>query len=132
MGADNPARYREALEAYRTLRHGEAVDPSMKISLSYKIARTLEKLKLSDEAFERYYAEVLLAYRDGRQSGVAFNDEAKAVFSRAAFRLADEYEGRGRNFQAMHILDLVATSDVPAAAEAKKRMRLIKAKGAFL
>ena len=132
MGADNPARYREALEAYRTLRHGEAVDPSVKISLSYKIARTLEKLKLYDEAFERYYAEVLLAYWDGRRSGVNFSDEAKAVFSRAAFRLADEYEGRGRNFQAMHILDLVATADVPAAAEAKRRLRLIKAKGAFL
>ena len=132
MGADNPVRYREALEAYRSLRHGEAVDPSMKIALSYKIARTLEKLKLSDEAFEGYYADVILAYRDGRQAGVRFNDEAQAVFSRAGFRLADEYEGRGRNFQAMHILDLVATADVPAAAEARRRLRLIKTKGASL
>jgi hypothetical protein len=48
------------------------------------------------------------------------------------FRLADEFESRGRDFQAMHVLGLAATSDVPAAAEAQKRIERIRSKGRFL
>ena len=55
-----------------------------------------------------------------------------AVFSRAAFRLVDEYEGRGQDAQALHVLDLVAASDVPAAEEAKRRIEKISNNGRFL
>jgi len=132
MGADNPARYHEALEAYRSVRVGETLGPSQRLSVSYKIARALEKLKRTDEAVDRYYADVVLAYREGRASGVRFDDEARASFSRAAFRLADEFESRGRDFQAVHVLELVVASDVPAAAEAVKRIDRIQRKGNFL
>ena len=132
MGADNPARYREALAAYRAVLLGEALSPSLKITVSFKIGRALEKLKRMDEAVDQYYTEVVLAYREGRLSGVRFDDEARAAFSRAAFRLADEYESRGKDFQAMHILELVVASDVPAADEAEKRIDRIQTKGKFL
>ncbi len=132
MGADNPARYREALDSYRAVLLGEALSPSLKITVSFKTGRALEKLKRMDEAVDQYYAEVVLAYREGRLAGVRFDDEARAAFSRAAFRLADEYESRGKDFQAMHILELVVASDVPAADEAEKRIDRIQTKGKFL
>lgn len=132
MGADNPIRYQEALEAYRNVKMGETLDLSEGLVVSYKIARTLEKLKRVDEAIESYYVDVVLAYRKGRSRGVRFDDEAKASFSRAAFRLADGFESRGRDYQAVHILELVSTSDVPAGAEARKRIERIKRKGKFL
>ena len=132
MGADNPVRYQEALEAYKGVKMGEALDPSQRLSVSYKIAKTLEKLKRTDEAVDRYYSDVVFAYREGRMNGIRFDDEARASFSRAVFRLADEFESRGRDFQAMHVLGLAATSDVPAAAEAQKRIERIRSKGRFL
>ena len=132
MGADNPQRYQEALEAYRGIRMGESLDASQRLSLSYKIAKTLEKMKRMDDAVDRYYTDVVLAYREGRMHGMRYNDEARASFSRAAFRLADEYESRGRDYQAVHVLELVVASDVPASAEAEKRITRIQRKGNFL
>lgn len=132
MGADNPARYREALEEYRAVRLGEKLAPGMKLTVSYKIGRTLEKLKLLDDAIDHYYTDVVLAYRKGRESGVRFDDEARIAFARAAMRLADEYESRGRDFQAISILRLVSASDVPAAKEAEKRIERIQTKGSLL
>ena len=126
MGADNPVRYQEALEAYRGVRMGESLSPSQRISVSYKVAKTFEKLKRMDEAIDRYYADVVLAYRMSRAQNVRLDDEARAAFSRAA------YESRGKDFQAMHILELVVASDVPASAEAARRIERIKRKGNFL
>lgn len=132
MGADNPRRYGDALEAYGAIRRGEALGPGERLMVSYKYARTLEKLKRTDEAVDNYYTDVVLAYRDGRRKGVWYDDEARAAFARAAFRLADEYEARGKDFQAMHILELVVASDVPAATEAEKRIDRIQTKGRML
>ena len=132
MGADNPVRYQEALDLYRTVRRDGDLQPSMRLSLAFKIGRTLEKLRRSDEATDQYYTQVVLAYREGRAGGIRYDDEARAAFSRAAFRLADEFEGRGETHQAMRILELVETSDVPAAVEAARRLERMRKKGNFL
>lgn len=122
MGADNPSRYTAALENYRGVRFDGTPSESERLVLSYKIARTLEKLKRLDDAFDQYYAQVVLAYRDGRTAHARFTEEAQACFSRAAFRLADEYENRGRLRQSEGVLRLVVESDVPAAGEAARRI----------
>ena len=132
MGADNPARYVAALEAYRDVRFGGDLSADERLSLSYRIARTLDKLKRTEEAMDQYYTQVVLAYREGRLAGGHFTDEARAVFSKAAFRLADEYESRGQDRQSIDILELVAESDVPAAAEAVRRINRMRSKGRFL
>ena len=51
---------------------------------------------------------------------------------RAAFILADEHESRGEDAQAVKILSLVSTSDVPAAVEAENKIKRIHTKGRFL
>ena len=132
MGADNSARYRAALEAYRAILFGGALSPSAKLVVSFKVARALEKLKRTEEAMDQYYTQVVLAYRRERVGGARLDDEARAVFSKAAFRLADEFEGRGKDRQAVAVLDLVATSDSPAAEEARKRIRRLTEKGGIL
>ena len=132
MGADNSNRYAEALEAYRAVRFGGSLSPSGQLVVAFKIARALDRLKRVDEANDQYYSQVVIAYREGRLRGIRYNDEARALFSRAAFRLADEYEGRGRDRQALHVLELLAASDVPASDEAKRRMEKISNRGRFL
>lgn len=129
MGADNPARYMAALEAYRAMLFGSSLSPSAKLVVSFKIGRALEKLKRVDEAMDQYYTQVVLAYRRERLGHVRLDDDARAVFSKAAFRLADEFEGRGKDRQAVAVLDLVATSDSAAAEEARKRIRRLAEKG---
>ena len=132
MGADNPIRYREALEAYTALRSGEQLSPSVKIRLSYKLAKTLERLKRTDAAIDEYYSRVVLAFRDGRADGIRYDDDAVASFSRAAFRLAEEYESRGSDSQAVNVLRLVVNAAVPASGEAEKRIERIHRKGQIL
>ena len=132
MGADDPSRYTAALEAYRDVRFGGDLPPSERILLSFRIARTLDKLKRTEEAMDQYYAQVVLAYREGRLAGGHFTDEARAAFSKSAFRLVEEYESRGRDRQALDVLELVAASDVPAADEAVRRINRIRGKGRFL
>ena len=132
MGADNPARYTAALEAYREILFGGTLSPSARLVVAFKIARALEKLKRIDEAMDEYYTQVVLAYRRERNDHMRLDDDARAVFSKAAFRLADEFEGRGKDRQAVAVLDLVATSDSPAAEEARRRIRRMTEKGGVL
>ncbi|MBQ4385523.1 MAG: tetratricopeptide repeat protein [Kiritimatiellae bacterium] len=132
MGADNPVRYHTALDAYRTLFLGEDLTPSQKISLAFKVAKTLERMKRTDEAIDEYYTQVVVAYRKGREKGVVYSDEAHADFSRAAFRLAEEYESRGMEHQAVSLLSLIVASEVPASDEAVRRIDRIRKKGKFL
>lgn len=132
MGADNPARYEAALEAYRAVRFDDGVEPGERLSVAFKTGRVLEKLRRNDEAIDQYYSQVVLAYRDGLSRGERLGDEARAAFSRAAFRLADEFEGRGKDYQAIGVLRLVVESGVPASEEAEKRIARISMKGKFL
>ncbi len=131
-GADNPKSYEAALEAYRALRFGGSLSPSGEIAVAFKIARSLEKLKRVDEAMDQYYSQVVLAYRSQRLRQVRLDDDAQAAFSKAAFRLADEYERRGQERSAAAVLRLLATSDVPAAEEATKRLERMSNKGRFM
>ena len=132
MGADNSARYVAALEAYRDILFSGNLSACERLLVSYRIARSLDKLKRTEEALDQYYAQVVLAYREARLAGGHFTDEARAAFSKAAFRLADEYEGRGQERPALGVLELVAESDVPAADEAVRRIEKMKNKGRFL
>ena len=139
MGANDAKCYRAALDAYRALLRGEALTPSARLALAFKVARTYEKLRRFDEAAETYYAHVVLAYWNGvRPDGGAdaarrvwFDGAARAFFARAAFSLADYYEARGESRQAARVLGYLVAARVPSADEAKRRIRRLKEKGGF-
>ena len=132
MGADNGARYKEALASYRALSADVGLTPSARLEIAFKIGRTLEKLRRSDEAADQYYSNVVLAYEHARRKGEWFDDSARAFFARAAFALADHYEAKGLDRQARRVLQHVARSDVPAADEARKRIDRLETKGRIL
>lgn len=132
MGADNAIRYQSALEGYRKISFGGELTPSEQITVAFRIGRVLEKLKRHSEAVDQYYTHVVLAYINGRSRSERYDDEARAAFLKAAFRLADEFESRGRDEQSLAILKLVVASDLPASEEARRRMRRISTKGRFL
>ena len=132
MGADNPARYREAVNVYNAIKMGESLDDAERLSISFKIARTLERLGRVDEAIDQYYVEVVCAYLDLRRKGKNLGDEARATFARAAFRLADEFESRGEDRKAESVLSLVTAADAGSSAkEARRRLVRLQGKGRF-
>lgn len=132
MGADNPVRYREALDGYRALLLGDTRSPDDRLEISFKIGRTLESLGRKDEAVDQYYSEVVLAFRDGVSRRVAYSDASKGTFARAAYRLADEFERRGADDQAVKVLNLVVSSGIGSVeAEAKRRIDRLKKKGSL-
>lgn len=132
MGADTPARYKEALAVYNAVKMGESLGAWERLALSFKIARTLEKMGRVDEAIDQYYVDVVCAYLDMRKRGEKPDDDAKATFARAAFRLADEFEARGEDAKAEGVLALVTAADAGSSAkEARRRIARIHGKGRF-
>ena len=132
LGADNEQRYEEALAAYREISRAASLSSGDRLSVSFKIAKTLEKTGHMDEAIDEYYANVVLAFRDARAKGTWFDDRGRTFFARAAFALADYYEGRGDFMQARKVLELVATAGVPASEEASKRIGRLGGKRSIL
>jgi tetratricopeptide (TPR) repeat protein len=128
MGADNAARYTEAIAAYTQLARTAGVSASAKLAASFKIGRALEKLRRFDEAADQYYSEVVFAYLEAGRKGEWFDEDARAFFARAAFALVDYYETAGHAKEATAILKLVEESGVSAADEAKRRRKKLREK----
>ncbi len=129
-GADNSAYYQKAVDAYRSVQQDADVPPSLRIVVSFKLARALEKMHNYSEASDQYFTNVLMAYVDGVRAGVLFDGNARAFFARAAFNLADAYEASGNGRQAERMLRYVVDAQVPAADAARRRIaRLRKERG---
>ncbi|MDD6029344.1 MAG: tetratricopeptide repeat protein [Kiritimatiellae bacterium] len=138
MGADDANRYRGALAAYRTLLQDADLSDSLRISVAFKVGRTLEKLGLHDEAAAQYYDKVVEAYWNAVRPDASdtkrrrwFDGNARALFARAAFILADYHEARGEPAAAANVLSYVVAARVPAADEAAQRIARLKEKGGF-
>ncbi len=132
MGADNAQRWEEALAQYRMALGQGVPSPSEKLEIAFKIGRSLEKLRRAADAAEQYYVNVVMAYYDARKAGIWFDASARMAFSRAAFALADRYEGLGEDSQAVQILRIVVKSGVGARDEAQRRIDAIRSRGRIL
>ena len=129
-GADNSAYYQKAVDAYRTVLQDADVPPSMRLVVSFKLARALEKMHNYSEASDQYYTNVVMAYVDGVRAGILFDGNARSLFARAAFVLADSYEASGNRRQAERMLRYVVDAKVPSADAARERIaRLRKESG---
>ena len=129
MGADDDRRYLQALDAYRAILRDENIPPSQRLAISFKIGRSLEKLRRFEEAVDQYYVHVLMAYCDGVREKTWFDGDARAFFTRAAIILADYYESRGEARQAVRVLEYLVKTGVPAAREARRRIEQMERKG---
>ncbi len=131
-GADNAARYADALSAYRAILSNGATPPGFQIEAGFKAGRALEKIGGEEnlaEAATLYYINVVQAFRAFREKGVWLDDAACAFFVRGAFALADYKIARGEVKAAVQVLKEVVASGIPAAAEAQKRLRRLRERG---
>ena len=131
MGADDDARYEAALDAYRAALRDARLSPGATLAVQFKIGRTLEKLRRTQEADAQYYSNVVLAFEEGRKAGQWYDDAARAFFTRAVFALADRCAARGERRQAIEMLRHVELSGLPAAKDAKAKIEELKSKGGF-
>ena len=129
MGAGNLSRYEEAIAAYRALMEGGTLTPDQHIEVAFKIGRALEKLRRTREAMDQYYRHVVLAFAEGVAQERIYGAPACTFFSRAAFSLADYYAASGDFKAAARMLGRVVAADVPAAAEARRRLSGLHEKG---
>ena len=132
-GADNSAFYQKAVDAYRTMLQDADMSPSMRLVVSFNLARALEKMHNYNEAADQYYTNVVMAYVNGvnrRVNGVKrpefFDSNASALFARAAFILADAHEQAGDGRQAESVLQYVVNANVPSADAARQRIARIR------
>ena len=129
MGAGDLRRYEDAITAYRALLEGSQLTPDQRIEVAFKIGRALEKLRRTREAMDQLYRNVLLAYSAEAAKGILFGAPARTFFARAAFSIADYAAASGDFKVAMRVLERVASADVPAAEEARRRLAELQVKG---
>lgn len=126
LGGDSQTRYEEALTSYRVVANRSDASIDLQLQAEYKIGRCLEKMERVQEAFEQYYRRVILRYLEGREKGSRHNESARIWFTRAAFNAADILEARKEWRQEIRVLERVIEAEVPAANEARERVRKIQ------
>ena len=120
LGQEDAARYEEALLSYRTLLDFAGAPADLRLQAGFKVGRSLEKMKRSAAALDRYMDVVYSYLQEDRPPA-----EAAVWFTRAAYAAAAIQENAGRWKEAAGIYRRVAESAVPAAAEARGRMERI-------
>ena len=122
LGHEDPARWQEALQAYRTVMESEDAPESLRGQAEFKVGRTLEQLDQVEEALE-HYLRVTYAYVNGVATRGAENTQ---WFTRAAFAAAALKEARGDWSAAIRILQRVVDAEVVAAPDAQTRIERIR------
>ncbi len=130
LGADNGARYQEALVAYRAMLEQGVLTPALTLQLQFKAGRCLEKMKRIDDAIDQYYSEVMIRYQEERARGVWYDETSTSLFVRAALNVAELYEQKGQPEQAVRILQRVVQAGVPGEEEARQRIERLRKKKA--
>jgi TolA-binding protein len=126
LGADDPARFEEAIRSYTELASNAKAPFELRLQAAYRIGRGLQKLGRVDEAFEQYYTKVILVFLEARTAGEPMNESSTAWFTSAAFDAASILEGRGRWRQAVRLYQRVVDAGVAAAEDARLRIETIQ------
>jgi TolA-binding protein len=122
LGASDPKRYAEAITSYRTVSRSAGTPFDLDLQAEYKIGRCYDKMGKVIEAFEQYYTRVVCRYLAEPQK-----DSAAAVwFTKAAFAAADILELEKNWKRAIKVLERVEGANIPASADARKRIDQIR------
>ncbi|MEI8139004.1 MAG: tetratricopeptide repeat protein [bacterium] len=122
LGATDPKRYAEAITSYRAVSRSPGTPFDLELQAEYKIGRCYDKMGKLSEAFEQYYTRVVCRYLADKQK-----DSAAAVwFTKAAFSAADILELEKNWKRAMKVLERVEGAQIPASADARKRIEQIR------
>lgn len=122
LGADDPKRYEEALNAYQLILDQPERARATRLQARYKMGRSLEKMGKPNEAFAQYLAAVY-AYLQNEDQRPAAN----LWFSRAAFNAAGIMEAQQAWRKAANIYERVVEADIPASRDAEERLEKLRA-----
>ncbi|AKJ65568.1 tetratricopeptide repeat protein [Kiritimatiella glycovorans] len=128
LGADDPARYREARDSYRMILKSASASSVLRLQAEYKIGRCEEKLGHRTEAVSHYMNAVYSYLSDE----VPPTPDAVLWFTRAAFNAATVKERQEEWRQAVKVYERVVEAGVPAAEEAAKRIGRIRLEHVWL
>ena len=122
LGSDKPARYDQAMKAYREVLGRRDAAPEMILQAEFKIGRCSQKKQQVDDAIDRYYSFVVLRYLEDVQKGKIYSADASTWFVQAAFQAAELLEQKKDIEQAERVLNRVVLSKVPGYQEAQQRI----------
>jgi len=126
LGTDRPARYDEAVAAYRELLARRDATPEAILHAEFMVGRCLEKTRRTDAAIDQYYSRVIVRFLDDRQRGVWYSDAASVWFVRAALQAAELLEQKGQVEQAERILRRALDANVPGQEELRQRIERLR------
>jgi TolA-binding protein len=126
LGSDKPARYDEAIKAYREVRGRRDATPEMLLQAEFRIGRCLQKKNQADAAIDQYYSHVVLRYLDDRQKSIIYSEAASTWFVQAAFQAAELLEQKKEIDQAERVLNRVIQANVPGREEAQQRIQRLR------
>lgn len=140
LGADNVARYEEAIPIYKELMLTPGQERGVVVQMAYKLAKCYEKLGQNDLAINGYYVNVILQVENwaSEASGTNVVDYLNAIggsvwYARAVVDAAALYEKEG-SFDSLKsaeaILGRIIGTQLPCVDEAKLSLERIK--GRFL
>ncbi len=122
LGATDPKRYAEAITSYRAVSKSVGTPLDLELQAEYKIGRCYEKMGKLAEALEQYYTRVVCRYLAENQK-----DSAAALwFTNAASHAADILELEKNWKRAIKVLERVEGAQIPASADARKRIAQIR------
>jgi TolA-binding protein len=127
LGADDKKRYEEAIESYKVVAGDTRADLELVMRAEYRIGACLEKLGKAAEAFQQYYRKVILKYFEDADKGIRHNEACKVWFTRAVLNAAELMEAKKDWPGAVKVLERLVKAGVPAAEEAGKRIKRLKA-----
>lgn len=126
LGTDKPARYAEAIKAYREELARRDVTPELVLQAEFKIGRCLEKMRQPAAALDQYYSHVIVRYQDDRQRGIWYSEAAGGWYVRACFQAAELLEQKGAVDQAERVLNRVIQGGFPGQEEARQRVERLR------
>lgn len=122
LGSDDIERYQQALNAYESLVDRDDCPKALAFQARYKAGRCREKSGL-ERAAQRDYMKVVYDYLDEKHPQLS---TSSIWFTRAAFGAAAIEENHARWRQAVRIYERVVEANVPAASDARDRIRDIR------
>ena len=128
LGTDDPKRYEESIESYSVVAQDAGASTDLVYQAEFKIGRSQEKLGKTREAFEQYYARVMIRFLDECERGLQHSEATKTWFTLASFKAADIMEGQQDWGKVVTILERVLEAGVPAELEQEIRQRIKKIK----
>lgn len=122
LGAEEPARYEQALACYQAVMASPTVTPDLKLQAEYKLGRCMEKMNRLDEGLT-HYMNVVYSHLQARAEG---RMGSEVWFTRAAFNAAAIKEKQEAWREAVHIYRRVIEAGAAASEEAQARIRKIR------